>query len=291
MTKAISNNLKAELIGPLTRLATCMRIERTDGAVFGFTTHDKALTIDGLVYHPTASFNPTDIESQNNLDTDNLSVEGMLSDDVLNADELRAGYWDNARYRIFQVCWADLTMGQKKDRTGWLGDVSVHIQTFVTDLLGLMDAYTINFIETTTPGCRASLGDSRCKFSLSGSPSGLGSPPTALSVSGTLGVCDTDYQTLHDAARVEPDAYFDEGKITIEFPNGPRQYEVKAYIVGIIVTKTPVGYDATGCNYTMTIGCDRTFGTCAGRFNNAINFQGEPHLRGNDLLVQVGRRK
>ena len=33
-------------------------------------------------------------------------------------------------------------------------------------------------------------------------------------------------------------------------------------------------------------GCDHTLETCATRFANAVNFQGEPFLPGNDLLTR-----
>lgn len=33
-------------------------------------------------------------------------------------------------------------------------------------------------------------------------------------------------------------------------------------------------------------GCDRSFATCRGRFANAANFRGEPHLPGMDLLTR-----
>jgi uncharacterized phage protein (TIGR02218 family) len=36
----------------------------------------------------------------------------------------------------------------------------------------------------------------------------------------------------------------------------------------------------------LTQGCDRRFSTCRDRFANAVNFQGEPHLPGNDLLTR-----
>ena len=36
-------------------------------------------------------------------------------------------------------------------------------------------------------------------------------------------------------------------------------------------------------------GCDHTLTTCAGRFENARNFRGEPFLPGNDLLARYGR--
>jgi uncharacterized phage protein (TIGR02218 family) len=36
----------------------------------------------------------------------------------------------------------------------------------------------------------------------------------------------------------------------------------------------------------LTEGCDKSLATCANRFANAINFRGEPHLPGNDLLTR-----
>lgn len=282
MTKSISVNLKAEMTGALSKLATCMRLERSDGNVYGFTTHDVPLTIDGVLYEPAASFNPSNIVSANNLDTDNLTIEGAIDSATLTEDELRAGYWDYARFRIFQVNWSDLTMGDKKDRAGRLGNVSVHRQTFVAELLGLMESYAISIGQLSSPMCRASLGDARCKFDLAGSPS--------MSVTGTIETADTDFFTLHDSARTEADGYFDEGVITIHYAQGDLSYEVKAYVVGVWITKTPWAYDATGITYTMTRGCDRRLETCRDTFNNVVNFRGEPWLRGNDKLIQVGRR-
>lgn len=282
MTANVSLELKAEMTGALQRLATCMLIERTDGNVYGFTTHDEPITYGGFTYEPAASFNPTDIAGNNNLDVDNLTVEGLLSSDTITEDELRAGRWDHARFRIFRVCWSDLTMGEIKLRAGWFSKVVVNRQTYSVELLGLVEAYGTSICAVTQAMCRASLGDSDCKVSLLGSPS--------YSVSGTIDSAATDFMTLTDAARTEPDAYFDEGVIT--FTSGDNigiSCEVKAYIVGLWITKTPYPYDATGATYTMTRGCNRLFDTCRDTFNNVINFQGEPWLRGNDQLVQIGR--
>ena len=270
------------MAGQLAKLATCMLLTRADGNTYGFTTYDQPLTIGGIVYEPAASFNPTDIASANNMDIDNLTVDGMLDSDTITEDELRAGYWDYAAFRIFQVNWSDLTQGQKKDRAGHLGEVKVHRQMFVAELLGMMEAYATSIIELTSPGCRASLGDSRCGVNLAGSPS--------FTVTGTIVTGDTDFFTVHDAARTEADGYFDEGVFTLHYPTGDLSYEVKAYLVGLWVTKTPWAYDATGIAYTMTRGCDRRFTTCRDTFNNAVNFRGEPWLRGPDALIQIGRR-
>ena len=288
MSKTVSIALKAEMTGALQRIAICMRIQRTDDTVYGFTTHDEPLTIDGLVYESTASFRPSNVASGSNLDTDNLNVEGVLDSTSITEDDLRAGRWDHASFRIFAVNWSDLTMGEYKMRAGTLGEAQAHRHFFSIELLGLMENYGTAIGIVTQPMCRASLGDRHCKVDISA----IGSPPTSGTVSGTIDTADSDFFTLHDSARTEPDGYFDEGVIT--FTNGDNaglSYEIKAYIVGLWITKTPFAYDATGADYTMSRGCDRRFATCAGTFNNAANFRGEPWLRGNDKLVQIGRHE
>ena len=41
-----------------------------------------------------------------------------------------------------------------------------------------------------------------------------------------------------------------------------------------------------GTRVELREGCDHTLDTCAVRFANAINFQGEPFLPGNDLITR-----
>jgi uncharacterized phage protein (TIGR02218 family) len=41
-----------------------------------------------------------------------------------------------------------------------------------------------------------------------------------------------------------------------------------------------------GCRVELREGCDKRFETCVSRFGNAVNFRGEPHLPGNDLLTR-----
>lgn len=43
---------------------------------------------------------------------------------------------------------------------------------------------------------------------------------------------------------------------------------------------------APGARAIVREGCDHTLDTCAARFANAVNFQGEPFLPGNDLLTR-----
>jgi len=42
----------------------------------------------------------------------------------------------------------------------------------------------------------------------------------------------------------------------------------------------------SGCKVELREGCDKRFETCVTRFANAVNFRGEPHLPGADLLTR-----
>jgi uncharacterized phage protein (TIGR02218 family) len=45
---------------------------------------------------------------------------------------------------------------------------------------------------------------------------------------------------------------------------------------------------AVGERVEVQEGCDKQFATCAGRFGNGLNFRGEPHVPGNDVLTRFG---
>jgi len=44
-----------------------------------------------------------------------------------------------------------------------------------------------------------------------------------------------------------------------------------------------------GDTFTVVTGCDRLISTCSAKFNNVVNFRGEPNVPGIDKLMQVGR--
>ena len=88
--------------------------------------------------------------------------------------------------------------------------------------------------------------------------------------------------------------FFAYGKITMTSgaSNG-LSMEVKAYDVGTITLQLefPLGV-AAGDTYTMHAGCGkRWIEDCFTRYNNVINFRGEPFVPGNDQLIQFGGQK
>jgi hypothetical protein len=172
--KTISPALKTHLAQTTTTLAACWLIQRTDGALFAYTTLDTDLTISGQLYSSTHGFSRTALSVSTKGDVDNAEVIGYF-DDVLSGgirtQDLVNGLFNYATIYLFLVNWADLTQGILRLKRGWLGE-TVHLPdgSFTAELRGLNQALTQEFGNILTPYCRADLGDTRCKVPILPAP-------------------------------------------------------------------------------------------------------------------------
>jgi uncharacterized phage protein (TIGR02218 family) len=280
--KQISAGLAAHLAQEVTTLATCWKLTRRDATVMGFTDHDADLTFDSVLYKAASGFTPSAIENSTSLNVDNLDVEGMLSSGNITESDILAGKYDFAEIEIFQVNYNDLGQGALKLRRGWLGETSLHKQQFVAEVRGLSQRLAQTIGELFSPSCRATLGDARCKVNLA-AHTVTGSVTTAVSP-----------QEFRDSARSEDSGMFTFGLLTFTGgANNGLSMEVKEYVHaagsgGRFILALAMPYSiATGDSYSLTKGCDKTLQTCLNRFNNVVNFRGEPSVPGLDRMLET----
>ena len=93
MVKTLSPGLQTHLDGRATKMCHCWKVTRNDGLVQGFTDHDNALTFGGVTYEASSGFTATQFASSTGLAVDNLEVEGALSSDTINEDDLAGGHY------------------------------------------------------------------------------------------------------------------------------------------------------------------------------------------------------
>ena len=101
-----SPTLLAHLAGDVLTLATLVTVTRRDGAVFGFTDHDRDLTFSGRTYL-AGTYTASAISSTADMAVDNLEVASYLSGAVVTQADLLAGLWNYASVLIEQVNYAD----------------------------------------------------------------------------------------------------------------------------------------------------------------------------------------
>lgn len=279
--KSATSQLAAHLAGETTTLATCWRVTRRDGEVFGFTDHDFDLTVDGQPYEARTGYTRSAVHAIADLSVDNLDIESALDSETLNAADLRAGVWDGAEVEIFLVNWAALSQGKIILKRGTIGQVDLKDTVFKAELRGLTQALSQQIVELYTPDCRADLGDSRCKIDLS-----------TLTVVGAVTAAEDRYG-FTDASRIEAEGYWDGGLVTwTGGANAGRKMEVSMFAAGIFSLFLPMpNVIAISDTYSLHPGCDKSFETCKARFNNVLNFRGEPHVPGSDKVLTYPDQK
>lgn len=277
--KTISTELASHLAGEVTTLATCWKLTRRDGTVMGFTDHDADLLTGGVWYYAASGFSPAKVDSQSDMKAGSVTLEGVLSSDAISEADILAGRYDFAEVEIFTVNYADLSQGALNLRTGWIGEVKKGRERFEAEMTGLAARLDRTLGDLYSPTCRAQFGDTRC-----GVDKG-----TLTEVRSITAV--TSRREFTDTALAAGDSgYFDYGQLTFTSgANDGLSMEVKHFTTGGHIELTlPMPFEVVvGDAYTMHPGCDKSFTTCAGRYNNAVNFRGEPHVPGTDKMLET----
>ena len=263
------------LSSDLTAIAFCWRLERRDGMALGFTAHDRDLDIEGLVYRAAPGMLPSAVSLSDGFEADTLDVAGALSDAGIRDADLAAGRWDGARVRLFVTDWRAPGVETMTLARGELGDVGIEDGRFTAELRGPAALLERAAAEATSPECRAELGDRRCRVDLA--------PRTRIA---TVTAVDGAVLTLA-AAEPGADLY---GYGRVRWLDGANSGLAGAVLASAGATVTlreaPAFAVEPGARVELREGCDKRFETCGGRFGNALNFRGEPHLPGNDLLAR-----
>ena len=275
--RVISPQLETHFAGGMTTLATCWKIIRLDAVELGFTDHDQMLTVDGLDYDSIAGFTPTAVESKSNMSVDNLEVEGQTFPSKITESDLLAGMYDYAEIEIFVVNYEDLSQGRLVVKRGRLGEVTINQQMFTAEVRGLTQHLSQTIGEVYSPSCRAVLGDARCKRSLA-----------SFTVTTTVTTV-TNNQTFTAAALTQAAGYFTGGEVQwTSGNNAGRRMEVKEFAAKQIVLALPMGKSIqAGDGFKVIAGCDKTREACRSKFNNILNFRGEPDVPGVDKLLMT----
>lgn len=275
--RTISSAIAAHLTQEVTTLSTCLKIERRDGVSLGFTDHDQDLLLEGFLYAASDGFNPTSVNSSNALNIDRLDIETAISDTRLRAADIAAGLYDGAWVTLLLVNHQAPEDGALILKHGTMGEITLSGGQFKAELRGLTQALQRTAVERFSPTCRAEFGDAKCGVNLA-----------AHRVSGTVDGATGDFTVL-DAVRTEAAGFYDEG--TMRFDSGVlagQLFRVSGFAPGVIRLALPFAQPpGVGDVYTLTQGCDKRFGTCTERYNNALNFRGEPHLPGLDRILQT----
>ena len=258
---------------PLATLAFCWRLERRDGVTIGLTSHDRDLAIDHVRYRAAPGMTPSAVRSGITAEGSDTDVEGALVADAISERDLMAGRWDGATLELRLTEWDApgemwLLLGK-----GEIGSVARRAGAFTAELVGAMAVLQAPASISTSPDCRATLGDRQCRVDLAGRRKIVSVGAVEDAVVGLSGLDEGIYAFG-----------------TLRWLTGPNCGTVQAVVDNdtdqVTLADPPPFPVAAGTLALLTEGCDRQLETCRSRFANVLNFRGEPYLPGTDLLTR-----
>ena len=268
------------LAGTVTTLAVCWRIVRRDGLAIGYTSHDRDLWLNGMWYRSRPGMTPSAIVSDSSLEPAEVEIGSLLDRDAIVAADLDTGRWAHAKFELCLVDWQAPEAGRQMLMQGRLGDVvrdgdvrgALRVQ-----LVDPRDRLSAATIPLSSPLCRSQLGDRQCSVDMAGrtilvAVEQCGDREVAVQEE----IADS-WRYAHGHLRVMTgrQAGVDRRILTI---TGNRIYFEEHWATDL----------APGDLVRLEEGCDRRFSTCCERFSNGLNFDGEPHVPGTDVLLRYG---
>lgn len=281
-----SADLNAHLKTGLTHVCQCWAVTRRDGVTLGFTDHDRSLSFDGITFVADSGMTAKALSSTTGLSVDNTEAVGALSSASITEADIVAGRYDGADVTIWQVRWDDVDARNVRFR-GTMGEISRNGSAFQVDLRGLAEGLNQPQGRSYLTTCSAVLGDRDCRVDV-------------ITDSRHVAEVEIDRATQgqsFDLATLVPfnDTWFEGGMITglsgaakglsglikhDKLIAGRRQVQLWQPLQAEI---------ALGDGFRLIAGCDKRAKTCREKFSNLVNFQGFPHIPGDDWMMAVPR--
>lgn len=266
----------AHLAGGATTLCRCWALRRRDGVALGFTDHDRDVAVAGLTCAAHTGLEAAEAAAELGFAVSGGDVSGALSGLGLTEADIAGGLYDGAAVETWLVDWTDPGTRLLLD-VGTLGEIRREGDAFVAEVRGLADRLDAERGRTYGATCGADLGDARCgvdvaRFRAAGTVDARPEPGTlAVSFAGTFA-----------------DGLFTGGRLTwTGGANVGLSGDVRTHLGALVeLWEAPPRGVAPGDAFTLVAGCDKRLSTCRGTFANALNFQGFPHMPGNDFVVR-----
>jgi len=280
VSKDVSAPLQALLDSRETTMVNCWKVTRKDGTIQGFTEHDLPLTFDSLTYEADSGFTATKIDASLGLSVDNLDVEGALSSDTINEDDLATGQYDDAQVELFWVNFEDPDQRVLMNK-GNIGQVKRGEYAFNAELRSQSSRLQQATGRVFTKTCDAIFGDAQCKVLTD-----------LYESTGEVTEVTNNRRMLVSGLDDDVNAYYTFGLLTFTSGlNNGLPFEVKRHEVGGIALWNSPPYDIeVGDTFTVIAGCDKYHSTCSNKFGNILNFRGFNFIPGSDFLTRYASR-
>lgn len=276
--------------------------KNTERDPIGLTSNTRDMELPGhpsVVFKSAAGMIPSEM-AQSFGEASTMEFQGLYSDGIFSAEDILNGSFIDAFVEIFASPWDNPNLGELVFFTGHLGDLEHYGTYFKGEIRGLSAKLSQETGPVTSRNCRVAFRSTACGHTASTVT--IGGNTFNIQYSGTLGgnVIQSTRSFLTVSLTPWPDPiipqnFFQNGKVTI---NGvTRQIASSTSFaedaipepeVPLILTlKRPFPFTPElGDAVTIIAGCNKRVEDCR-KFNNIVNFRGEPYVPGIEVINKV----
>ncbi len=159
--REIPSELAARIESGAAMLCHVWRLSRADGAVMGFTDHDRDLMVDGVLCRAGSGWTAGAMEAATGLPPGETVAAGGLDDDSIAEADVAAGLYDGASVELWRVDW---TAPELKVllTVATVTRIRREEAAFVAELAGPLAKLEAVIGRTYGRDCDARFGDERC---------------------------------------------------------------------------------------------------------------------------------
>lgn len=291
--RTLNGSLQTKLNTGTTQLCHIVTITRRDGQVFRYTDLDTDVTVSGDLYESSNSFQVSAITSSSNNGIQSTTCNIFFSADGFTELEVVRGAYDNASVEFAIVDYVHPEWGKVILLTGSMSSIQgTNRKSGQFELSGILTIGDQKIGEFYSPECRANLADERCKVD----PVTVTDTGTVTDLTGiTGGLVNVLFRVTFDG----PDpvnGLYNNGIVTftsglnlnvkmevlnqVHFGAPPDQHNI---FLALALPNTV----QIGDTFSMIAGCDKRPITCKTKFDNIVNFRGEPFVPGSNYIMDL----
>jgi uncharacterized phage protein (TIGR02218 family) len=259
---------KSESSNSVSNYAICWHIQLTNGDQLRLTNYNEDINIKDYKYIAESIFTYKSIEKSSELLAGKNEICGIICDKYFKRQDIINGKLNDAYIEIFLINTNHLDNGKLILNQGYVSNIKIIDNKFIANISSLKNKFNNKITNSFSQNCRAKFCDKDCSLY-----------EENYKFYGTISKVLSN-NTLFDAERNEENFYFNFGEITfISGNNTGLCFQVKNFKNGEIELNLPSIYKlAVGDTYAIIAGCDKNFSSCVTKFNNALNFRGEPYI-------------
>lgn len=282
--RTLNATLKTRLASGTTTLCYIFTITRVDGVIKRFTNLDKDLVVGAETFESQDSLNISAIttSANNGIQTGNANI--LYSAAGITEEDVVRGIYDGAEMEVSLIDYEATNLGRIILLVGVIGVVEGTNKHFGRiELKGMLNKGDARIGEKYQAECRADLGDARCTVALG-----------TFTKTGNVETVTTFNKINVTLSENVANGFFSFGVLTwtsglnaglsMEVLN---QFDAGAGQDTLILALSMPNTIQVGDDFEIVAGCDKRRRTCIDKFDNIVNFRGEPFVPGGDVVNDI----